>query len=215
MIPNHTNGHHRTPASIQLPTLRLHSGQALDFQPPVTAEEELSQAKLAEIWARRAYALAEPPPVETTGQTLEVLVCLLGGERYGLEVSHVREIYPPGHLTPVPRTPDFVVGVFSARGRLISVIDLSIFLGLPTSSARGGAESKIVVVTSEDLEVGLLTDEVADVLTIFKDTLEPALTSQVSSRAEFTQGIAPGMLVVLNLTALLSDKRLIVHEELL
>jgi purine-binding chemotaxis protein CheW len=182
-------------------------------------EEDCNPAKLAEIWARRAYNLAEPPPVETTGQTLEVLVCLLSGERYGLEVTHVREIYPLGHLTPVPRTPDFVVGVFSARGRLISVIDLRIFLGLPTSSvnegSKGGAESKIVVVTSEDLEVGLLTDEVADVLTIFKDNLEPALTSQVSSRAEFTQGIAPGMLVVLNLTALLSDKRLIGHEELL
>jgi purine-binding chemotaxis protein CheW len=180
-------------------------------------EEELNQDELAEIWARRAYALAEPPPVETNSQTLDVLVFLLNGERYGLEMVHVREIYPLEQLTPIPRTPDFVAGIFSARGRLISVIDLCAFLGLPTPPslppANGtGRQTKIIVVATADLEVGLLADEVADVMTLFKDELEPVLTTQMGSHAEFAQGIAPGMLVVLNLNALLNNKRLIVHE---
>jgi purine-binding chemotaxis protein CheW len=188
------------------------------------AETEHSPDQLAEIWARRAYTLAEPPPAEATGQTLDLLVFLLNGERYGLEVAHVREIYPLEQLTPVPRTPGFVAGVFSARGRLISVIDLRTFLGLSTTRLhaspaerreQGGAtETKIVVVAAADLEIGLLADEVTDVITIFKDELEPALTTHVGNRTESTLGIAPGMLVVLNLMNLLSDKRLIVSEEL-
>lgn len=184
----------------------------------VPNEDPLSPAQLAEIWARRAYELAEEPPAEATGQTLDLLVFWLGGERYGLEVTNVREIYPLEQLTPVPRTPDFVAGVFSARGRILSVIDLRAFFGLPAIGLLD--QTKIIVVTNTDLtsetaqiEVGILADEVADVVTIFEEDIQPPLTTHTGARAEYIQGIADDMLVVLNLNALLSDKGLIVQEE--
>jgi purine-binding chemotaxis protein CheW len=65
------------------------------------------------------------------------------------------------------------------------------------------------------LEVGILADEVADVITIFKEDIQPPLTTHTGVRAEYIQGITADLLVVLNLTALLSDKRLIIQEELL
>jgi purine-binding chemotaxis protein CheW len=210
---NHHSNHHQPK--------KLDPGSRLLTSDLAELEEELSQDKLAEIWARRAHALAEPPPADTSGPTLNVLVGLLGGERYGLEVSHVREIYPLAQLTPVPCTPDFVAGIFSARGRLISVIDLRAFLNLPNLPAtrsseppeqQGTSQTKIVVVATPDLEIGLLVDEVVDVVTVFKDELESILTTQMSRHAELVQGLAPGMLVVLNLKALLKDKRLIIHE---
>src|SRR5262245_12469400 len=116
----------RTPSST--PQLQSHLFQ----------DEQLSPAELAEIWARRAYALAQEPPVAVTGQTVALLIFRLDNERYGIEVTNVREIYPRQQLTPVPRTPAFVAGVFSARGRILSVIDLRIFLGLPASPATHG-----------------------------------------------------------------------------
>lgn len=201
MIPNNSNDH-------PLKTFDLRSATLSTLYPGL--EDDLTAAQLAEIWARRAYALAEPPPAEIVGQTLDVLVCLLNGERYGLEVSYVREIYPLEQLTPVPRTPDFVAGIFSARGRLICVVDLRAFLGLPNIARP--AESKIVVVATDDLEIGLLADEVTNVLTIFKDELQPALTTQFGNNVEFTQGITPDMLVVLDLNTLLSNKHLIIHQ---
>ena len=181
---------------------------------PVEVDSQISQTELDEIWAKRAYALAEPPPREADGDVLHLLVFLLNDERYGIEVNQVREIHPIGQITPVPRTPDYVVGIFSARGRLISLIDLRRFLGL---ASRGLTDqSKIIVVSSEgsdSLEIGLLSDEVADVLTIFETDLEPALTTQSLGRAEFIRGITADMLVVLNIQTLLHDERLIINEE--
>jgi purine-binding chemotaxis protein CheW len=181
-------------------------------------EDPLSPAQLAEIWAHRAYELAEEPPGEAIGQTLDLLVFWLGGERYGLEVTNVREIYPLEQLTPVPRTPDFVAGVFSARGRILSVIDLRAFFGLPAIGLSD--QTKIIVVTNTDptsetaqMEVGILADEVADVVTTFNEDIQPPLTTHTGARAEYIQGIADNMLVVLNLNTLLSDKALIVQEE--
>jgi purine-binding chemotaxis protein CheW len=210
MKPHHSGNGHSKKLTFSSPLQT--------FEDSIPGEKELNPADLEEIWARRAYNLAEPPPAEASGQTLDLLVFRLSGEQYGLEVAHVREIYPLEQLTRVPRTPNFVAGIFSARGRLISVIDLRLFLGLPASpdnGRRGGTnETKIIVVAIDDLEVGLLADDVSEVLTVFKDELEPALTSQMGNRTESTLGITPGMLVALNLKGLLSDKRLIVSEEL-
>lgn len=207
-------------------------------QQPVIVESKsddtLNPAQLAEIWARRAYELAQEPPAPSTGKTIDVLVFWLGKERYGIEVTNVREIYPLEQLTPVPRTPGFVAGVFSARGRILSAIDLAAFFDLPrpanpqSGKAKGeGNVHKIIVVANNDLsdtgprrsnemvEVGILADEVADVVTIFKQDIQPPLTTHTGVRAEYIQGLTADLLVVLNLSALLSDRRLIIQEELL
>ena len=64
------------------------------------------------------------------------------------------------------------------------------------------------------MEVGLLTDEVEGTLTIQVEDLEPALATQLDDQAEFTLGIAPGMLPVLDLNALLNSSQIVVNDEL-
>lgn len=176
--------------------------------------------EVAAIWQRRAAELAKPLHIESDGATLDLLIFSLKGERYGIKVDHVREIYPSRHVTPVPRTPEFVVGVFSARGRLLSIVDLHALLGLPKINLTN--ESKIIVVTSNDnayssndpFELGFLADDVEDVVTIFEDDLTPMLSNQMEGQAEYTLGITAEMLIVLNLETLLQNKRLIVYEEI-
>ncbi|HMQ54578.1 MAG TPA: chemotaxis protein CheW, partial [Anaerolineae bacterium] len=164
--PHRRNGHHSKASRFET---RPQIAKLL----PDDDGEYVDQAELAQIWARRAQILARKPPAETVGETLELMVFWLGGEKYGVEVLGVREIHPLGRLTPVPRTPDFVAGVFSARGRILSVIDLRAFFGLSTSEEEKLSYQKIIVVTTEGcsdapaLEVGLLVNEVEDVTTIF------------------------------------------------
>jgi purine-binding chemotaxis protein CheW len=212
--------------SIQKPDNRRR--QSTDILDVFTTRDEdaLSLEELEEIWARRAYELAQEPPAPVTSQTVDLLIFWLGKERYGIDVTNVREIYPLEQLTPVPRTPNFVAGVFSARGRILSVIDLSAFFDLPAVGISD--ETKIIVVSNanlrsgngqtpnrEVLEMGILADEVTDVITIFKKDIQPPLTTHTGVRADYMQGITADLLVVLNLNALLSDKRLIIQEELL
>ncbi len=183
-------------------------------------EDGLNPDELAEVLARRAFDLAQEPPVEVAGQTIDLLVFELANEHYGVNVTNVREIYPLEQLTPVPRTPNFVAGVFSARGRILSVIDLSAFLGLKSSSdGRITGQHKIIVVTNSTgstqsgMEIGILADEVSDVTTIFKTEIEPPLTTRTSASADYVEGVTPDMLVVLDLNALFADNRLIIQEE--
>jgi purine-binding chemotaxis protein CheW len=54
----------------------------------------------------------------------------LAEEEYGLEILRVREIIGMMDITPVPRTPDFVLGVINLRGKVIPVMDLRLKFGL-------------------------------------------------------------------------------------
>lgn len=175
---------------------------------------DLDPELLAQIWAARAEQYAQPPEMEVSGTPLILLIFSLHGERYGIEVGFVREIHELQPITPVPRTPDFEVGLFSARGRIISVVDLRAFFGL--SKIEAGEGTKIIVVADEEtgMELGFLADDVEDVATILQEDLVAGLSSQESMRAKFTQGIAPGMLMVLNLGVLLNDERMIIYESL-
>jgi purine-binding chemotaxis protein CheW len=226
-LKNAVNGKSVKPQPTGRASLPQTSSPVPDLQSPTFADDPLNPAELAEIWARRAYALAQEPPAALTGQTVTLLVFRLNSEHYGINVSHVHEIYPRQQLTPVPRTPGFVAGVFSARGRILSVIDLRSFFGLPAptpSHGRGQVEinqTKIIVVANTDtssettqIEVGLLVDEVIDVQTVFTEEIEAPLTTQDGIHAHHIRGVTSDLLVVLELNALLSDKQLVIKDEL-
>ncbi len=104
---------------------------------------EAAQAALEREWTptpeqkkkilkERAGALArEPKDRAAAGEFVEVVEFLLSYERYGIESSYVREIYPMKELTPLPCTPPFVLGIINVRGEIVAVIDNKKFFELP------------------------------------------------------------------------------------
>jgi hypothetical protein len=78
-----------------------------------------------QVWERRAARLAQLPEEEDTGERIPLIMIQLGQEVFGLEATYVFDIRPLQHVVPVPRTPDWVVGVVNLRGRIISVVDYS------------------------------------------------------------------------------------------
>ncbi len=65
-----------------------------------------------------------------------------------------------GEITPVRHAPDFVAGIRNLRGRIITVIDLAVRLGI--GSVEIGPESRILIADWKGEPVGLLVDRVAD-----------------------------------------------------
>ena len=67
-----------------------------------------------------------------------------------------------GELTPVRHAPDYVAGIRNLRGRIITVIDLCVRLGL--GAVEIGPESRILIADWKGEPVGLLVDRVADAI---------------------------------------------------
>lgn len=175
---------------------------------------ELTPAEEKRILKARAKALArEPEPVETGGESIEVLEFLLAYETYAVEMSYVRETLPLRDLTPVPCTPPFVLGLTNVRGRIMSVIDIKRFFDLP---AKGLTELNKVIIVHDGggMEFGILADAICGVRTIALAELQPSLPTLTGVREEYLRGVTSGRTVVLDGAKLLGDRKIVVHEEI-
>jgi purine-binding chemotaxis protein CheW len=161
----------------------------------------------------RAEALAREPVVQEKPQNyLEVVEFLLANERYGIESSYIREVYLMKELTPVPSTPAFVLGITSVRGRILSVIDVKKFFDLPE---RGlGDLNRIIIIESNEMELCILADVVMGVRSIPLDEIQPSLPNLTGIRQEYLRGITKDQVVILDMEKFLSDKKIVVHEEI-
>lgn len=115
------------------------------------------------------------------------LTFVLAGETYGLEILKVREIIGMMDITALPRTPDFIKGVINLRGKVIPVIDLRLKFGMP--EAERTDETCIIVVQVGSLEVGILVDEVSEVLNIDGKDIEDAPSFGTDVDTEFILGM--------------------------
>jgi len=164
------------------------------------------------ILKTRAQALAkEPMKEDASAEQLEVIEFLLGPERYGIETRYIREVYPLRDLTPLPCTPPFVAGVVNVRGAILSLIDLKAFFGLPKKELTD--LNKVVVIQNRDMEFGLLADEVPGVQRFYAASIQLSLPTLTDIRAEYLKGVTEDRLIILDAEKILSDKKIIVHEE--
>lgn len=100
----------------------------------------------------------------------------LGTEEFGIQVLKVREIMGVQEITMVPQTPAWMKGVLNLRGKVIAVIDLRSKFGMPTVAYN--ARTCIVVAQvqneGEQLLMGLVVDEVSEVVNIVASEIEDA-----------------------------------------
>ena len=189
---------------------KLLEGQFGEEASTETRSQADSQEKAGAILLERAKALTLTKETDT-GEMTQVVVFTLADEKYGIATEYVHEVQPLHDLTPVPCTPSFVVGIINIRGALYSVIDIRSFFGV--AKKEMSETTKVILVNSEGLEIGILADDVKGATSIPTSEIKPQLAMQSVAKEEFIQGVTKDMLIILNLEALLRDERIIVHEE--
>jgi purine-binding chemotaxis protein CheW len=100
------------------------------------------------------------------------LTFFLGAEEYGLEILKVHEIIGLMAITPVPRTPPHIRGVINLRGKIIPIACLRHKFDMP--AAEQTAETCIIVVKAQGVEVGVVVDRVSEVADVASEEIEEA-----------------------------------------
>ncbi len=115
----------------------------------------------------------------------------LADEEYGLEILKVQEIIGIMGVTRVPRMPAFVRGVINLRGKLIPVIDMRAKFALPKQEDT--LKTCIIVVqvrlSDSSITIGVIVDNVSEVLDIQQDQLEAAPSFGTQINTEFMLGM--------------------------
>ncbi|MCZ7402808.1 MAG: chemotaxis protein CheW [Candidatus Methanoperedens sp.] len=158
----------------------------------------------------RAIALAKKPEKKEADEYIEVVEFQLAHEKYAIQSNYIREVYPLKELTPVPCTPQFVAGIINVRGKILSVIDIKKFFELP---GKGITDlNKVIIIHNGLMEFGILADAVLGAGQIPRD-IQASLPTLSGIRAEYLKGVTKEGVVVLDAEKILSDKKIIVHEE--
>lgn len=109
--------------------------------------------------------------MDCTDTNKQFVVFELGNEEYGIDIHRVRTIEKVTNITRVPKTASYVKGVINLRGEIVPVIDLSEKINI---DKKGETENtRIIIVHSEDINVGLIVDSASKVIEINDDAIEP------------------------------------------
>lgn len=170
-----------------------------------------SQTTADAILHARARELARVPPSPTAGATLEVLEFSLAQERYAVETRFLQEVLPFRELTPLPCTPEFLLGIVNVRGHFLPVLNLKKFFDLPEQGITD--LHRIVSIRGNDVALGLLADMTVGLRNIDVERLQPSLPTLTGIRAHYLKGVSDDRLVVLDVERLLTDPRIIVEAD--
>lgn len=135
----------------------------------------------------------------------QVVRFIVGKESFGVDIGRVQEIVTVPEITRVPDTPDFLEGIINLRGRIVSVIDLRKKLKL-NGSGRD-RKNRVLVTEINGKTVGLIVDEVAEVLRLNPDNIEPPPEMVNSVGVEYITGIGKiedRIIILLDLAKVLS-----------
>lgn len=111
----------------------------------------------------------------------------IGAEGYGMDIRHVTEIIGIQKITRIPDMPDYVVGVINLRGTVVPIINVRRRFGLPLKDYD--TRTCIIVVNLNETPVGLIVDEISEVITITEDSLEPPPKVSRGPNSRFIQGL--------------------------
>jgi purine-binding chemotaxis protein CheW len=121
------------------------------------------------------------------GAGSELVTIAICGQRFAVDIMVVREIRGWTTSTPLPHAPSYVLGMINLRGAVLPVVDLGLRLGL--NACARDASSVVIVADIGGRAVGLLVDEVCDILTVAEDMLQTAPDVGSETLATFVRGV--------------------------
>lgn len=133
----------------------------------------------------------------------------IGEEVYGIEIRYVIEIIKIQPITKVPQLPDHIKGIINLRGKIIPVMDVR--LKFKKEEKEYNDRTCIIVIDFMDISLGLIVDNVAEVINISEEDIVPPPNSKTGFTNKYIKGIGKveeKVILILNCNTLLEDEEI-------
>ena len=154
--------------------------------------------EIRSLLRKRAALLAmkAEPDTEVSG-FIELLDFFTGSERFGIELTFIREVHSLRDLTVLPGTPPHIKGIINLHGQIVPVVGLIEFFGLPEKETAESA--KVIIMEDEQTEFGILADRIMGIIKVAFDEIEPVPPSVTGINEKFLKGMTPGEDVIISM----------------
>lgn len=140
-------------------------------------------------------------------QVTQWVTFMLEGEKYGIDVMHVKEVLRNIDIAPVPGAPDFVLGIINLRGNVVTVIDTRSRFGLMTKEVDDN--TRVIVIETDEQTVGILVDAIAEVADIPVSGIEVTPNVGNSETSRYIQGVysaKESLIILVDITKMLTEE---------
>ena len=101
---------------------------------------------------------------------VQCIVVRIGNEQYGINIKYIDNIVRNQKITRVPKTQTYYKGVINLRGEIIPVMSVRLKLGLEDDEFTD--KTRIIIVKIEGATIGVIVDQVREVVTLDDDNTE-------------------------------------------
>ncbi|MFQ5980295.1 MAG: chemotaxis protein CheW [Candidatus Heimdallarchaeota archaeon] len=144
---------------------------------------------------------------------IRFVVFQLGTEKFGARIALIKEVLTIDHITPIPKSPDYVLGVINLRGVVCTVIDLTkrLIVRKSQSEKAGDIDNRtVVIVEIGKSTIGMAVDHVESITAIPFNIIETQLDMvKKEIHSPFLEGIAKlgeeELVILLNLDVVFSE----------
>lgn len=141
-------------------------------------------------------------------ETKQYIVVKLGNEQYGIDIQYVDNIVRMLKITRVPKAQNYFKGVINLRGEIIPVMSLRLKFDLEDQEFT--PKTRILILKIEpQAAVGVIVDEVREVVTLETDTIEKPQHDGGDEKAAFLAGIGKhndSLISILNVQSIIVEK---------
>lgn len=117
----------------------------------------------------------------------EFVTFRLNQEFYGININNVENIEKVLPITRIPYTEKHIKGVINLRGIIVPVVDLRARFDLEPREAND--ESRIIIINTEEMKIGMLVDASSEVLQISEDDIDASPNVRKEHDNEFIKNI--------------------------
>ena len=107
---------------------------------------------------------------QETETAVQYIVVRIGNEQYGINIKYIDNIFRNQKITRVPKTQTYYKGVINLRGEIIPVMSIRLKLGLEDDEFTD--KTRIIIVKIEGATIGVIVDQVREVVTLDDDNTE-------------------------------------------
>lgn len=107
----------------------------------------------------------------STEPSQQFLVFKIDNEEYALDVLSIEGIVGVTNITPVPGSPDYMIGLINLRGNILHIVDIRIRFGLERQEGHSIDDDVIIIISTSNRRFGILADMVSDVITVFESQM--------------------------------------------
>ena len=141
-------------------------------------------------------------------ETLQYIVIQMGNEQYGVDIRYIDNIVRMQHITRVPKVAAYLKGVINLRGEVIPVMSLRLKMGLPEDEPTK-ATSIIILKLEQHGTIGIIVDEVKEVITLGTDQIEKVTYDVKEEKGNFVSSVGKNgeeLISILDLNAVALEK---------